>query len=123
MTKSTTDAKKQKFLEALLTSNSIKEAYTKAHISRATATRYKKDPDFQAAYHKLQQQIMEFTGNKLRSVTLHAVDTLEAVLDDPEATPSDKSRAAKIILDNAFHVQETEDILQRIEKLESEAEA
>lgn len=120
MTKKTTEVKKQKFLAALLISNSIKEAYTQANISRATATRYLKDENFKQKYHDLQQRIMEFAGNKIRSAAGRAVDTLAAILDDPEATPADKTRAAKIILDSAFHVQETEDIIQRIKKLESE---
>lgn len=40
--------------------------------------------------------------------------------NDPDASPSDKTRAAKIILDAGFHVQETQDILQRLDNLESE---
>lgn len=114
------DARKRRFIEALMTSPSIKEACKKANISRASATRYEKDSEFQAAYHKLQQQAMEFTGNKLRSITNKAADTLIKVLDDPEATPTEKTRAAKIILDSAFNVQETQDILQRLDNLESE---
>lgn len=120
LAKTSTEQKKQKYLECLLTSSSQKEAYQKAHIAKATAMRYQKDPDFKKAYTELQRQAMEYTGNKLRSLTSHAVDTLAGVLDDPDASPSDKTRAAKIILDAGFHVQETQDILQRLDNLESE---
>lgn len=115
-----TEVKQRNYLEALLTSSNKTEACNKAHISRTTANRYENDPDFKKAYTELQRQAMEYTGNKLRSLTSHAVDTLAGVLDDPDASPSDKTRAAKIILDAGFHVQETQDILQRLDNLESE---
>lgn len=123
MSSTSTETKKRNFLEALLTSDSIKAACKKAHISRATATRYQKDPDFLAEYHKLQQKSMELTSNKIRSLATKAVATLSNVMDDDTATPTEKTRAAKIILDSAFHVQDTQDIINRLDKLESEADS
>lgn len=122
MSSTSTETKKHNFLEALLTSDSIKAACQKAHISRATATRYQNDPDFKAEYQKMQQKSMELTSNKIRSLATKAVATLSNVMDDDAATPTEKTRAAKIILDSAFHVQDTQDIINRLDKLESEAD-
>lgn len=113
-----TEMKKQKYLEALLTSSTQKEAYTKAHISKATANRYDSDPDFKQAYRKERRKVMEFTGNRLRKLTSKAVDTLSNIMDDAEASPTDKARAAKIVLDNSFHVEQVQDIEERLDDLE-----
>ncbi len=123
MSSASTETKKRNFLEALLTSDSIKAACQKAHISRATATRYQNDPDFKAEYQKLQRKSMELTSNKLRTLASKAVATLSDVMDDAAATPTEKTRAAKIILDSAFHVQETQDIINRLDNLESEMQS
>lgn len=122
MSSTSTETKKRNFLEALLISDSIKAACQKAHISRATATRYQNDPDFKAEYQKMQQKSMELTSNKIRNLATKAVATLSNVMDDDAATPTEKTRAAKIILDSAFHVQDTQDIINRLDKLESEAD-
>ncbi|MBW8013750.1 hypothetical protein E0712_04595 [Lactobacillus helveticus] len=121
MAKTSTEQKKQMYLECLLTSSSQKEAYQKAHIAKATAMRYQKDPDFQKQYKEMRRRSMEFTGNRLRELTSKAVDTLSDVMDDPEATPTEQTRAAKIVLDSAFQVANQQDILDRLDKLESEA--
>lgn len=120
MASTSTQQKKERYLECLLTSSSQKEAYQKAHIAKATANRYQNDPKFQQQYRKMRRQSMEFTGNQLRDLTAKAVTTLAKVLDDEEATPTEKTRAAKIILDSAFQVQQTQDILDRLDDLEQE---
>lgn len=120
MTSTSTQQKKERYLECLLTSSSQKEAYQKAHIAKATANRYQNDPKFQQQYRKMRRQSMEFTGNQLRELTAKAVHTLAKVLDDEKATPTEKTRAAKIILDSAFQVQQTQDILDRLDDLEQE---
>ena len=120
LAKTSTEQKKQKYLECLLTSSSQKEAYQKAHIAKATAMRYQKDPDFQKQYKEMRRQSMEFTGNRLRELTSKSVDTLSDVMDDPEATPTEKTRASKIVLDSAFQVQQSQDIIERLDNLEKE---
>ena len=78
------------------------------------------DPDFQKQYKEMRRQSMEFTGNRLRELTSKAVDTLSDVMDDPEATPTEKTRASKIVLDSAFQVQQSQDIIERLDNLEKE---
>lgn len=64
---------------------------------------------------------MEFTGNRLRQLSSKAVETLARIMDSEEATPTEQTRAAKIVLDSAFQVANQQDILDRLDKLESEA--
>ena len=41
-------------------------------------------------------------------------------MDSEQATPTEKTRAAKIVLDGAYNAQQTQDILNRLDKLEQE---
>lgn len=114
--------KKEKYLVALLTSNTKAEAYKTAHISKATANRIEQEPDFIEQYNKIRRQAMEQTSNKLQGLAAKAVDTLAGVMDSEQATPTEKTRAAKIVLDGAYQAQQTQDILNRLDQLEREQE-
>ena len=113
-------AKKDKYMVALLTSSTKAEAYKTAHISKATANRIEQDPGFIDQYNKIRRQAMEQTSNKLQGLAAKAVDTLASVMDSEQATPTERTRAAKIDLDGAYNAQQTQDILNRLDKLEQE---
>ena len=113
-------AKKDKYMVALLTSSTEAEAYKAAHISKATANRIEQEPDFIEQYNKIRRQAMEKTSDKLQGLASKAIDTLESVMDSNEATPTEKTRAAKIVLDGAYNAQQTQDILDRLDKLAKE---
>lgn len=113
-------AKREKYLVALLTSSTKTEAYKTAHISKATANRIEQDPGFIDQYNKIRRQAMEKTSDKLQGLASKAVDTLASVMDSKQATPAEKTRAAKIVLDGAYNAQQTQDILNRLDKLEQE---
>ena len=113
-------AKRDKYMMALLTSSTKTEAYKAAHISKATANRIEQEPDFIEQYTKIRRQAMEQTSDKLQGLAAKAVDTLAGVMDSEQATPTEKTRAAKIVLDGAYNAQQTQDILNRLDKLEQE---
>lgn len=113
-------AKRDKYMVALLTSSTKAEAYKAAHISKATANRIEQEPDFIEQYNKIRRQAMEKTSDKLQGLASKAVDTLASVMDSKQATPTEKTRAAKIVLDGAYNAQQTQDILNRLDKLEQE---
>ena len=113
-------AKRDKYMVALLTSSTKAEAYKAAHISKATANRIEQEPDFIEQYNKIRRQAMEKTSDKLQGLASKAVDTLASVMSSNEATPTEKTRAAKIVLDGAYNAQQTQDILNRLDKLEQE---
>lgn len=113
-------AKRDKYMVALLTSSTKAEAYKAAHISKATANRIEQEPDFIEQYNKIRRQAMEQTSNKLQGLAAKAVDTLASVMDSEQATPTERTRAAKIVLDGAYNAQQTQDILNRLDQLERE---
>ena len=113
-------AKRDKYMVALLTSSTKAEAYKAANISKATANRIEQEPDFIEQYNKIRRQAMEKTSDKLQGLASKAVDTLASVMDSEQATPTEKTRAAKIVLGGAYNAQQTQDILNRLDKLEQE---
>ena len=113
-------AKREKYLVALLTSSTKTEAYKTAHISKATANRIEQDPGFIDQYNKVRRQAMTQASDKLQGLASKAVDTLATIMDSEQATPTERTRVAKIILDSAYQAQQTQDILERLDKLEQE---
>ena len=113
-------AKREKYLVALLTSSTKTEAYKAAHISKATANRIEQDPGFIDQYNKVRRQAMTQASDKLQGLASKAVDTLATIMDSEQATPTERTRVAKIILDGAYQAQQTQDILERLDKLEQE---
>ena len=113
-------AKKDKYMVALLTSSTKTEAYKTAHISKATANRIEQDPGFIDQYNKVRRQAMTQASDKLQGLASKAVDTLATIMDSEQATPTERTRVAKIILDGAYQAQQTQDILERLDKLEQE---
>lgn len=113
-------AKKDKYMVALLTSSTKAEAYKAAHISKATANRIEQDPGFIDQYNKVRRQAMTQASDKLQGLASKAVDTLATIMDSEQATPTERTRVAKIILDGAYQAQQTQDILERLDKLEQE---
>ena len=105
--------KKEKYLVALLTSSTKAEAYKAAHISKATANRIEQEPDFIEQYNKIRRQAMEQTSNKLQGLAAKAVDTLASVMDSEQATPTERTRAAKIVRDGQTIFTGTIDQLKR----------
>ena len=115
-------AKREKYLVALLTSSTKTEAYKTAHISKATANRIEQDPGFIDQYNKVRRQAMTQASDKLQGLASKAVDTLATIMDSEQATPTERTRVAKIILDGAYQAEQTQDILERLDKLEQEQE-
>ena len=113
-------AKREKYLVALLTSSTKTEAYKTAHKAKATANRIEQDPGFIDQYNKVRRQAMTQASDKLQGLASKAVDTLATIMDSEQATPTERTRVAKIILDGAYQAQQTQDILERLDKLEQE---
>lgn len=62
--------------------------------------------------------VMQETTQAIQSTSRQAVDVLTDILDDEEASNSDRIRVASIVLDNAYKALELDDISARIDSLE-----
>jgi len=109
---------KEKVLNALLNSPSIREASKASGLSEETIYRYLKDTEFKQEYAAARRQIFEQNIFKLQSLHDEAVETLQRNLNCEN--PSVEVRAAQIVIESNRKDFETFDILERLEQLENE---
>lgn len=77
------------------------------------------DGKFIEEYRIARRQCVATTLNNLSRICNKAVETLEEVMSDAEASPSSRVSAAKAILDVVIKVSEQEDTELRIAALEA----
>lgn len=112
--------KQEKFIMALMATNTTEEAYKQAGIAQSTAYSYLSDPLFKEEYRRIRRETMQRVTSQLQQSALTAVMTLLDVMTDAEnSTPSSRVQASKVILENAYRGIELEDLQERIEKLEN----
>ena len=112
--------KQEKFIMALMATNTTEEAYKQAGIAQSTAYSYLSDPSFKEEYRRVRRETMHQVTSKLQQSALTAVMTLLDVMTDVEnSTPSARVQASRVVLENAYRGIELEDLQERIEKLES----
>lgn len=109
---------KEKFLIALMESNSISEACKKAGISTVTGHSYLNDTDFKMIYNQTRRDTFQMATNKLQQSAVQAVDVLNSVMLDEETPASSRVQSARAVLENAYKAYEQDDIKQRLEQLE-----
>ena len=114
--------KQEALISALLTAPRLADAAQTAGIGEVTAWRWLKDATFQAAYREARRQVVQQAIVQVQHATGTAVQTLLAVMADPEATASARVSAARTILDTAVKAVELEDLEARIAALEGQAQ-
>lgn len=110
--------KQEKFLIALLNSNSIVEASKKAGISNQTAHNYMNDDAFNKEYKRTRRQTFEFATNQLQQGLGEAGEVLRTIMNDDMENGNTRVQAARILMANAFKSHELDELDERIEALE-----
>ncbi len=108
---------KENALNALLNTNSIKDASKACKLSEKTIYRYLEDEDFQKEYRQARRSLVETSIGQLQKATSEAVETLIRNLHCENANA--EIRSAQIILETAYKGIELIDILERLENLET----
>lgn len=111
--------RQEAFLAALLTQPTIVLAAQAAGISEATATRWLKDPDFQARYAEAKRQAFGEALTFLQQSMLSAVTVLRTIMEASTTKDATKVSAATKLLELAFRAHEQYELEQRIAALES----
>jgi phage terminase small subunit len=114
--------RQENFITALLGCPTILQAAHTAGIAVATATRWLKEPAVQAAYREARRAVVQHAIVQVQQATGEAVETLRAVMQDPDAPASAKVSAARTILETAIKAVEIEDLDARITALEQQAQ-
>lgn len=111
------------FLNALLTSPNVTQAAQAAGISRTTAKRYMKEPEFQDEYNRKQadytRNAMTVLQGKLTACAQQLIQIIEA-----DTTPAAvKVQAIQTVFVNTQRFTEQAAIIDRMDELEKQLEA
>ena len=107
---------------ALLSCATIKEAAKAAQIGENTLLRLMQNPEFAALYKEARQAVLGAAMSRLQAISCEAVETLRTVMVDSESPSSSRVSAARCVLEMTAKFVENEEILSRLEALESARE-
>lgn len=111
---------RERLIFALLQQPSLEKAAESIGISRSTAWRIRRTPEFQQEYLQARREALSESWSRLMQASSAAVTTLVTMMNDPNAPASSRIRAADSILKHAAEAAMSEDVemrLQRIERL------
>lgn len=107
-----------KFLEVLLTSQTITEASKKAGITENTAYKYLADAEFNKEYTEAKRASLQHVSTRLNEIALRSISVLDEIANNPDETGASRVRAVQVALDYAFKAMEIEDLNARMNELE-----
>lgn len=112
-------ANEEKFVVAVIGSNSILAAADAAGISERSGYRYMARPRVKRAISERLESVSREAVCGLVEDMLAARRALRVVVEDPEVAPGVRVRAADIILRRAPELLETVDLMERLTGLEA----
>jgi hypothetical protein len=99
-TDSKLSAKQISVIDSLIAGSSVTDAAKATGIDRSTVHRwFKSDAQFVAEHNQIRVELVQAQREKLRSLSDKALETVETLLDDSQASGSLRLRAALAILD------------------------
>ncbi|MGB9799624.1 MAG: terminase small subunit [Thermanaerothrix sp.] len=123
MTMKDLSARQKRFLQALLTSKSAREAAQKAGIGEKTAYRWLRLPQVQSALAEAEGQILAETMRRLLGMAGGAADVLHDLLNNPRLLPTERLKVAQAVLDNLLRLRNVTTLEARLAELERKVEA
>ena len=111
-----------KALAALLSHPSVATAAQACGLSERTLFNYLADQDFKAELRRRQDKILTATAAALVGLSSQAVETLLEVMNDSEATPATKRKAAQAWLNQGRQAVMLTDLADRVAALEEKLE-
>lgn len=114
--------KEQIILTALLTYPTIREASEAIGIPESTIYSKLRNEEFERAYQKAKDELLQNTTTFLQSRLQEATKTIIEIMNDTEVAAQTRLNAARSVFDYCIKLTEQTEILKRIEALESVAE-
>jgi hypothetical protein len=114
-------ANQEKALVALLATPTVKMAAERCSLNERTVRRYLKGPEFKARYVEERALLVEQSVAALQKAGTEAVVVLQGALAEEENVYA-RIRAARTILELMFRGTDLLDIVERVERLEEEAD-
>lgn len=110
--------KQQVAIVALISHKTIEEASKAAGIGRTIIFKWLQDNDFQAAYRHARSEVVRHAIAQAQSACSEAVTVLKEIMNNNESPASTRVSAAKTLLETSMKAIETEDLIERINRLE-----
>jgi hypothetical protein len=114
--------KQEEAIAALLTQKSTEDAARVIGVGVSTLRRWKRMPEFDAAYRQVRRDAMWQTIARLQQNSGAAATTIFKIMVDPNAAASTRLRAADRVIEYGLRGLETEDIHARVSALERAAD-
>lgn len=111
--------RQEQAIAALLSCPSQSAAAAAAGVCERTLCRWRRQPDFAAAYAEAKQQAVTAAIVAVQQAALAAVETLRAVMTDTDAPHGARVTAARTVLEMAMAAHEQETLEARIAALEA----
>ena len=115
-------AKQVKGLEALLDGASVQTAAERAGVNRKTLGRWLTEPLFWKTYQLNSRHALELAARRITGKLDMAVDMLASVMEDDEAPPGVRLRAAQQVIEGSLKLLDVTDIQERLAALEERLE-
>lgn len=112
----------ERYLTALLTSNTQKEAAEKAGITPRRMREVMRDPEFAAEYKRRKAEIVDDATRRIQGLYQKAMNALESVIDDVTSSKRDRVNASRAILEYGQQFTETNEVMTRLDELERRTE-
>lgn len=112
------NAKEELILSALLSCPTIREAAKQCKVPERTINDYLAKPEFMERYRAAKADMVKGIGTKIQNKMSAAVDVVSELMESKETSPAVRLNASKLFLEQGIKVQENEQIVQRIERLE-----
>ena len=111
-------AKKLRALQALLSTQTRREAAEQAGISESTLRRYFSDADFRAEYQECVSEIIADATLLAQRSLRSSLETLRDISEDDTEPSSARIAACRSLLEYGLRLTEIRDLSERLEELE-----
>jgi len=110
--------KQEQAIIALISHRTIEEAARASGIGKTTIFRWLQDDVFQTAYREARGRVIRQAISQAQSACSEAIEVLREIMNSSESPASTRVSAAKAILETSMRAIETEDLIERVNRLE-----
>jgi len=103
---------------ALLQCDTVEKAAKQIHVAPSTLYRWMQEEEFKTNYREAKSACVSQAIGRLQQTSSEAVQTLRTIMIDKDKPASTRVQAARIILESSFKAVETENLMERLLKLE-----
>ena len=114
--------KTEQVIAALLRGRTLKEAAAEVRMGYRTLKYWLASDWFRAEYNEAKKLLLDSTVNQLRTAGGEGVETLRDVARNRENPPAARATAARGLLEVLLRAVETQDLAERLERLETAME-